>query len=204
MKLKTAEEVIAQMKIELKRREAIRNIEDFIETSPNPEVGLAQLTPRVPEEWWVSVDCNDCVCDKIQETIESNILVIDRLLGITDFTKDLPTVQAYATAAGIREEGYFKQPRCIQKLIEEMESLSQTLPHAWGYFGAFIRNIGSIIGDQEFSSLRKRFVDVEIFRSVQFNEYLKALFWWCCGEAAYQDLLKHLLGVQAELHVPGG
>ena len=184
--MEPASEIIDKMKrwrdygeLLQKLAESLRKHPSYMYPPPGPhDISLL--------EWWLDIDCNSCSCEKTESVIREQLEVIQKLNKYTDFTQSFPEATEWANAAGNRSEAYHAAPRCIQKAIDEMESISRTLGPAIE-LGLLVLWEGGAT-----PKVRKLKRDIEIVRSKQFIELLKALYWYCCGDEAYECLLERL------------
>lgn len=185
--MQTAEELISLMRQWREYGDALRRLAESIRENPRPVYPPPAPAGLTGFEWWIAIRCDDCDCAEIETTIAGQLAVLRGLAAYTDFTQPLPAVTPFANAAGLRGEGYRNASNCIQRAIDEMES------HWAGDLAALVAAtiVGALQADIS-PSLRRQWRDNEIGRSRQFVEYLKAIYWLCCGEARYAGLLQRL------------
>ncbi len=184
----TASEIIRQM--ERYRRIKAGEAPVFTLGEMAAMSGQAPIVLNVPAAstggWWANIDCDNCPCDEIERWIRSQQDVIRGLQQYSDFDQPFPEHQELANAAGARSDAYKNASQCIRKVVDEMEGWHRTL-------GPAIELGLAVIWDQGPSArVRELKRDIEIARSQQFVELLKALCFWCCGLEAYTNMLERL------------
>ena len=135
--------------------------------------------PSEPEGgWWDDISCDSSDCEAIIKQIRANFAVIKGLHEYTDYSNPPPKPTQLANAAGYKSDTYDSHPRCVQKVIDEMESFDRTL--------APTLVMGLAIWDTE--TRHYWWKNIEIHRSSEFTELLLALLWWCCGDELYRQM----------------
>ncbi len=184
--MEPASEIIDRMRRWRRYGEELQRIAESLREHPRhmyPPPGPHDVSLT---EWWLDINCDSCSCDVIESAIRGQLVVIQSLRNYTDFSQPFPEHTEWANAAGGRSNAYHAAPRCIQKAIDEMESIGRTLGPAIELGLLVIWEGGPT------PKVRKLKRDIELARSEQFIELLKALYWYCCGDEAYESLLERL------------
>ena len=114
--MQTAEELITQMRHWREYTEMLRKLGESIRNDPRPVYPPPAPGGLTGFEWWITIRCEDCDCAEIEATMAGQLAVL-RGLAAHQFHAPLPTVTAFANAAGLRGAGYRNASNCIQKAM---------------------------------------------------------------------------------------
>lgn len=152
-----------------------------------PASGLGRyLSPRWITPWWTKIDCDSCRRVEIEWIISQQLDVVRTLESYTDFSQLFPEQQVWTATVGSRTEVYGRASECVRRTIREIESFARCVAPRVRLRLISIRERGST------PRVRQVKKNIEVARSRQFIEYLKAMYWYCHGQQAYDALLEGL------------